>query len=297
MKAIQFDSYGNPDVLQVTEVDTPRPAAGEIVIDVAAAGVNPIDWKIRRGLMAEQIPLQFPAGLGFDAAGTVTAIGEGVTDLAVGDQVYGTGRSTYAEQAVLSAWAPIPSGISVESAAGWGSAVETAVRILDQLGIGSGQTVLVSGAAGGVGTATVRLAVARGATVIGTAGPANQDYLTDLGAIPVVYGDGLVDRVAAVAPNGVDAALDISGAGVLPELIKLTGDPAKVLSIADFTAPGLGAQVSSSSSDAPAAFAEAARTPDFDIPVDRRYPLAEAAAAQEYSEAGHVRGKIILTVE
>lgn len=297
MKAIQFNEYGGPEVLQLAEVPAPEPAAGEVVIKVAAAGVNPIDWKLSRGLMAEQMPATFPAGLGFDAAGTVAAVGQGVADVAVGDEVFGTGSATFAEQTVLSAWAKVPTGIAVESAAGWGSAVETAVRILDQIGIQAGQTVLVSGASGGVGTAVVRLAVARGLTVIGTAGTANQDYLADLGATPVVYGDGLLDRVAEVAPNGIDAALDISGAGVLPELIKLVGDPAMVLSIADFSAPALGAQISTSGADAPKAFAEAAGVTGFDIAIDRRYPLADAGAALERSAAGHARGKIILTVE
>jgi NADPH:quinone reductase-like Zn-dependent oxidoreductase len=294
MKAIQFESYGDSSTLELVDVDSPTPQAGEILIRVKAAAVNPLDWKIRSGLMKGMIPVEFPAGMGSDASGTVIGIGEGVTDVAPGDLVFGVGRSTYADEAVLTDWASVPNGVDIDEAAGWGAAVETAVRVLDLLGLSNGQSLLVSGASGGVGTAVVQIAVGRGIEVVGTASEANQDYLKSLGAVPVTYGEGLGTRVKEVAPAGIDAALDISGAGVIPQLITIVGDPARVLSIADFTALELGAQVSTGGNNHRQAWAEAAALPAFGIPVERVFPLAEAGAAQDRSAAGHARGKTIL---
>jgi NADPH:quinone reductase-like Zn-dependent oxidoreductase len=294
MKTIQFTSYGDAEKLDLVDVPTPTPQPGEILVRVAAAAVNPIDWKIRSGLMKDIFPVEFPAGIGGDAAGTVIALGAGVVDAVIGESVFGVGRSTYAEEAILTSWAPVPDGVSIEESAGWGSTIETAVRVLDQLGVAAGQTVLVSGASGGVGTAVVQIAIGRGISVVGTASESNQDYLASLGAIPVVYGDGLAARVAAAVPSGIDAALDISGAGVLPELIEITRDPSRVLSIADFSAPALGAQLSVAASDHRKAWAEAAAVPIFRMPVERRFPLAQAGAAQEHSAAGHAAGKTIV---
>ncbi|MBK3581555.1 NADP-dependent oxidoreductase [Streptomyces sp. MBT65] len=294
MKAIQFNSYGGAEKLDLVDIPAPTPQPGEILIRVAAAGVNPIDWKIRSGQMEGMIPVDFPAGTGSDAAGTVTALGEGVIDAVVGESVFGVGRSTYAEEAVLTTWAPVPEGVNVEESAGWGAAVETAVRVIDQLGLVAGQTVLVSGASGSVGTAVVQIAVGRGISVVGTASAPNQDYLASLGAIPVVYGDGLVARVTAEAPSGIDGALHLSGAGVLPDLIEIAGEPSRVLSISDFAALELGAQVSAAASDHRKAWAEAAALPAFRLPVERRFALAEAGAAQEHSAAGHAAGKTII---
>jgi NADPH:quinone reductase-like Zn-dependent oxidoreductase len=296
MKAVQFAEHGGPEVLQLVDVAEPHAGPGQVRIAVRAAGVNPIDWKIREGLMPAK---RLPAGTGVDAAGIVDEVGEGVTGVAVGDAVFGTGRATYAEHAVLTAWAAKPDALSFEEAAGYPVPVETARRILDQVGVQPGQTLLVSGAAGGVGSAVVQVARARGITVIGTAGQRNQEYLRSLGAVPTTYGEGLVDRVRGLAPHGVDAALDIAGSGVVPELIELTGDPSKVLSIADFTAPEHGAQVSSTSVDPAGAFAEAARLFErgaLRIPVARAFPLARAADAQRASREGHVTGRFIVTV-
>jgi NADPH:quinone reductase-like Zn-dependent oxidoreductase len=297
MKAVQFAEHGGPEVLQVVEVDEPHPGPGEIRVAVRAAGVNPLDWKLRAGLMPVR---SLPAGSGFDAAGVVDEVGEGVDGVAVGDAVFGFGRDTYAEHAVLTAWAPKPEAISFAEAAGYPSPVETARRILGEVGVRPGQTLVVSGAAGGVGSAVVQLARARGITVIGTAGPANQEYLRSLGALATTYGDGFADRVRDLAPGGVDAALDVAGAGVIPELIGLTGDPQKVLSIADFTAPEHGAKVSTGSADRPAALAEAAELVgkgELVIPVAGAFGLAEAGRAQAASQQGHVRGRFVITLD
>src|SRR6201999_2079766 len=194
--------------------------------------INPSDWKKRRGLMDQQLPQT----MGHEAAGVVDELGDGVTDVAAGDRVFGftADEAAQAELAVLSWYEPIPASLGFAEAAALPAAVETATRALDQLGVTSGTTLLINGASGSVGSAAVQLAVARGARVIGTASPANHDYLRSLGADPVAYGDGLTERVRALAPGGVDLALDAAGSGVLPELIELAGGAGHVLTVADF---------------------------------------------------------------
>ncbi len=299
MKAVQFAKYGGPDVLQLVEVDEPHAGQGQVRIKVRAAGVNGLDWKIREGYMREAMPLTLPAGTGMEAAGVVDEVGEGVTEVEVGDAVFGYGSATLAEVAVLSSWAKKPAELPFEEAAGYPAAVETALRILAQVGVQLGETLLVSGASGGVGSAVVQFARERGIKVIGTASERNHDYLQKLGAVPTTYGPGLLERVRALAPDGVDAALDIAGSGVIPELIELTGEPAKVLSIADFSAPEYGAQVSDTFSNAADAFAEAARLFSegaFQLPVEKTFPLEQAGEAQAENAAGHTVGKLVVTV-
>lgn len=299
MKAVQFERYGSPDVLQVVEVDEPHAGSGQVRIAVRAAGVNALDWKVREGYMKEQMPLDLPAGTGVDAAGVVDEVGDGVQGVSVGDEVFGTGTATYAERAILRSWAAKPPALSFEEAAGYPVPVETAVRILDQVGVRIGQTLLVSGASGGVGSAVLQFARDRGVKVVATASEDNLDYLRTLGAAATTYGPELVDRVRELAPDGIDAALDLAGSGVIAELVELTGEPEKVLSIADFSAPELGAKVSTQAVDAPAAFAEATRLfaqGSFTIPVEKAFPLAEAAQAQQASETGHVRGRYVVSL-
>jgi NADPH:quinone reductase-like Zn-dependent oxidoreductase len=299
MKAIQFDQYGPPEVLTLVDVDEPHPKAGQVRIEVRAVGVNGLDWKIRAGYLREMFEIPLPSGTGSDAAGIVDAVGDGVTDVQVGDAVFGFGKGVLAEYAVLDAWARMPDGLSFEEAAGYPIPVETAFRILDQVGIQPGQTLLVSGASGGVGTAVVQIARDRGITVIGTAGTANQDYLRGLGALPTTYGDGLVDRVRALAPNGIDAALDLAGSGVIADCITLTGDPGKVLSIADHTAAQQGVKVSFAATDLAGALRAAATLHTkgaLRIPVENTFTLAEAAAAQSRNETGHAAGRTVITV-
>lgn len=299
MKAVQYAAYGGPDVLRLVDVDEPDAGPGQIRIAVHAAGVNGIDGKIRAGAMSQEQPLAAPTGTGLDASGVVDQIGDGVAGVSLGDQVFGSGTATYAQYAVLDNWAPMPAGLSFQEAAGYPVPVETAIRILRQVGAQPGDTLLVSGASGGVGSATVQIAVQRGISVIGTASPANQDYLRTLGASATTYGDGLAGRVRALAPNGVDVALDIAGSGVIAELIKLTGEPSKVVSIADFGATELGAQVSFAPADQAGAYAEAARLfteGTFRLRVDRTFPLDDAAGAQAASAAGHAAGRLVITV-
>src|SRR3954452_15124795 len=227
MKAVSFAEYGGPEVLQVNDVDEPEPGPGQIRIAVRAAGVNPIDWKIRSGAMSQSMPLELPAIDAREAAGVVDAVGPDVEGVAVGDEVFGfASGGAAAEKALLSAWAAKPRNVSFEEAAGLPVAVETSIRVFTLLGgVGDGDTIVIDGAAGGVGVAAVQLAVARGARVIGTASEGNHDFLRSLGAEPTTYGAGMVERIRALAPDGVDLAFDTAGKGAIPDLIELTGDP------------------------------------------------------------------------
>ncbi|MFG2212662.1 NADP-dependent oxidoreductase [Streptomyces sp. NPDC048638] len=297
MKRVSFAEFGGPDVLQLVDTEEPHAGPGQVRIAVRAAGVNAVDWRIREGQFQKAHPLELPAGVGQDASGVVDEVGEGAAGVEVGDRVFGEGSSTYAEFAVLSAWARVPEGLTFEEAAGYPSVVETALRIIRQVGVQSGQTLLASGASGGVGSAVLQIARDRGITVIGTAGAANQDYLRSLGAVATTYGEGWVERVRQL--GHVDAALDLAGSGVLRELVELTGDPQKVISIADLAAPDLGVRFSGVAGNMSEALAEAAgliSRGKLHIPVERSYTLAEAAAAHIDSQAGHTRGRRVVVL-
>ncbi|GGS98859.1 NADP-dependent oxidoreductase [Streptomyces violaceus] len=297
MKKVSFAKFGGPDVLQLVDAEEPHAGPGQIRIAVRAAGVNPVDWRIREGQVLGAHPIELPSGVGLDASGVVDEVGEGVEGVKVGDRVFGEGSSTYAEFAVLSAWARMPEGLTFEEAAGYPSVVETALRVIREVGVQSGQTLLVSGASGGVGSAVLQIARDRGITVIGTAGAANQDYLRSLGAVATTYGEGWVERVRAV--GHVDAALDLAGSGVIRELVELTGDAQKVISIADLDAPEFGVRFSGVAGSVPEALAEAVgliSRRKLHIPVEKSYTLAEAAAAHIDSQAGHTRGRRVLVV-
>ncbi|WP_353946580.1 NADP-dependent oxidoreductase [Streptomyces sp. HUAS MG91] len=299
MKAARFSAFGDPDVLGIVDLPDPHPGPGEVRIAVRAAGVNASDWKKRRGLMDQELPQT----LGYEAAGVVDEVGAGVTDVAVGDRVFGfcPDGAAQAERAVLAVYAPVPPSLGFAAAAALPSSVETAVRALDQLGVGRGDTVLVNGASGSVGSAAVQFAVARGARVIGTAGPANHAHLRSLGAEPVAYGDGLVERVRELAPDGVDLALDVAGSGVLPELIGLAGGAEHVLTVADVAGAREHGVRFSRGDDGRAIHALADLGPlieagRFAPPVVTTFPLAGIAEAHRAGESGRVRGKLVLLV-
>ncbi|WP_228993494.1 NADP-dependent oxidoreductase [Streptomyces sp. DH8] len=297
MKKVSFAAFGGPDVLDLIEAEEPHAGPGRIRVSVRAAGVNPVDWRLREGQALGAHPVRLPSGVGLDAAGVVDEVGEGVTGVAVGDHVFGEGADTYAEFAVLSAWAPMPAGLSFAEAAGYPSVVETALRVIREVGVRPGQTLLVSGASGGVGSAVLQIARERGIAVIGTAGAANQDYLRALGALATTYGEGWVERVRRLGP--VHAALDLAGSGVIPDLVGLTGDPAKVVSIADLGAPEFGVRFSGVAGSVPDALAEASALiarGRLRIPVEKAYALTEAAEAHADSRAGHTRGRRVIVV-
>ncbi len=299
MKAVQFSEYGGPEVLRVADVEEPHAGAGQVRIAVRGASVNPVDWKIRSGALQQFMPLELPSIPGSDVAGVVDEVGDGVTDVAVGDEVFGfaVGGAT-AEHAVLEHYATKPAGLPWAEAAGLPVAVETAVRTLDLLGLEPGQTILVNGAAGGVGTAAVQFARARGARVIGTASESNHEYLRTLGAEPTTYGDGLVERVRELAPDGVDLALDTAGRGALPALIDITGSPEHVVTIADFSAAEHGVRVTTGADERSwQALGQAAQLSEagkFTMPVAQVFPFDQAPEAHRISQGGHVRGKLVL---
>jgi NADPH:quinone reductase-like Zn-dependent oxidoreductase len=299
MKAARFSQFGGPEVLEIVDLPDPHPSPGQVRIAVRAAGVNPSDWKKRRGLMDQELPQT----MGHEAAGVVDELGEGVTDVAVGERVFGFSaeEAAQAELAVLAWYAPIPPSLDFAGAAALPAALETATRALDQLGVTGGSTLLINGASGSVGSAAVQLAVLRGARVIGTASPANHDYLRSLGAEPVAYGKGLVERVRALAPDGIDLALDVAGSGVLPELIELAGGPEHVITVADFQgAREHGVRFSRGDDGralhALAGIGELIESGRFSLPAVQTFPLAEIAEAHRVSENGGVRGKLVLLI-
>ena len=296
MKALQFHTYGGPEVLRVDEAPEPHAGPGQVRIRVRAASVNRIDGKIRAGSISRGLPLS-GVYLGFDAAGVVDEVGDGVTGVGVGNDVFGLGRATHAELAVLTAWAAKPASVDWSVAAAAGVATETAIRGLDLLGVGAGSTVFVDGGAGGVGAVAVQVAVSRGVTVVASAGEDNQGYLTEIGAIGVRYGDGLVDRVRAAAPGGLDAVFDVVGKTPPSVLASLVAEPSQVVTIANFDAGDSGIRLTTGGAGDPAvAMAEAARLLASNALVIKvqTFPLERAAEAFRISESGHVRGKLVL---
>ncbi|MFF0434723.1 NADP-dependent oxidoreductase [Streptomyces sp. NPDC004327] len=303
MEAIVYEEFGGADVLRhETAVAVPEPGPGEVRVKVAAAGVNPVDWKRRYGWVEQFFPTTFPAVPGLEFAGTVDALGEGVSGLAVGDEVFGwTATGAYAEYAIAGTVVPKPAELSWETAASIPVAGETAQRVLDLLGVRSGETLLLHGAAGAVGAVAAQLAVAAGLTVIGTASERNHDFLRDLGVTPVTYGDGLADRVRAAAPQGVDAVFDAAGHDTLPVSIELLGgEKSRIVTIAATDAAEHGIVFSGLTADPDAVrgwLTDQARLVvegRLRLDIAEVLPLKEAARAQELSETGHVRGKLLL---
>lgn len=309
MRALTFAEYGPTSVLKVADVPEPHPGPGRIRVAVRASGVAPADCSLRSGRFRDLMPLPLPHVLGMDAAGVVDEVGPGVTGVRPGDAVFGIVDlavlgGANAEYAVLAAWALKPDALSWEQAGGAAGNVETATRTLDRLKVTAGTTLLIEGAAGGVGTVAVQLAVARGATVIGTAGARNHEFVAGLGAIPTTYGPGLGERVTTLAPDGVDVVLDCAGSGSLPDLVKLAGSPDRVVTIADRNAAQYGVHLSASAGpeadpqalEGLAVAGDLAQQGRFTVPLAAAFSIENAAAAHQLSETGHARGKIVLTL-
>jgi NADPH:quinone reductase-like Zn-dependent oxidoreductase len=298
MRALQFRSYGGPEVLEWAEAPEPHAGPGQVRVAVRAASVNPADWKMFSGAFAGGKPLEGVGYLGYDAAGVVDEVGEGVTGVEVGAEVFGNGRNTEAQYAVLDSWALKPASVDWAVAAAAGVAGETSERGLRLLGVKDGSTVFIDGGAGGVGAVAVQMAVARGARVIASAGEANHDYLREIGATPVRYGEGVADRVRAAAGGPVDAVFDVAGRTPIEELISLVAEPADVLSIANFAAGEAGARVTAGGSDSRAlqALAEVAGLLEQSKIVIKvqTFPFERAVEANRISLAGHLRGKLVL---
>ncbi|HSJ44915.1 MAG TPA: NADP-dependent oxidoreductase [Euzebyales bacterium] len=306
MQAIVIHEYGGPHTLAFEEAPDPRPGPDMVVVELRAAGVNPVDWKIREGYLHDVFPSYLPLIPGWDAAGVVRAIGPAVQEFHVGDAVVGYVRKDYIQHGTYAElvagtprhFAPKPSSVDFTAAAGLPLAGLTAVQSLRLAGVGAGDTVLVHAAAGGVGSFAVQWAQVLGAQVVGTASAANQDYLRELGARPVTYGDGLAERVQQAAPDGITASVDYIGTKeALAASAELVGDPQRIVS--NVNSRGVAAVGGRYSFVRPQAedLAELSRQVDAGavrIVVQEAFPFSDVARAHEISRDGHVRGKLVL---
>lgn len=299
MRAVILTDFGGPEVLHVEEVPVPTPGPGQVRVRTKASGVNPMDGKIRSG--ASFFPVSLPTILGREFAGTVDAVGSEVLDARIGDRVAGIAdqdHGAYAEFTVSTTYVHLPNAVPFDEAAAVPIAAGTSSRVLRHLDLQAGETLLVHGASGSVGSMAVQMAVARGITVIGTGGQASQDAIAALGAIPIVYGDGLMERVQATALD-VDAAFDVAGRGTLPELIQLSGGAERVITIADTAAEEHGVVFSTGAGFDHEAdhIAEAVRgLADGTIQprIAHSFALEQAELAHRISDDGHPGGKILL---
>jgi NADPH:quinone reductase-like Zn-dependent oxidoreductase len=303
-RAVRFDHYGDVDVLNVVDVERPVPGAGEALVRVKAAGINPGEVSIREGLLRDRWPATFPSGEGSDLAGVVEELGPDVESVAVGDEVIGwtDQRASHAELVVVPAEHLVAraAGVSWEAAGALFVAGVTAYAAVRAVSVSAGDTVVVSGAAGGVGSITVQLASRAGARVIGLASPANHEWLRDHGAIPVAYGDGVAERIRQAAGGGVDAFIDTFGGGYVQLAIEELGvAPERIDTIIDWeTAGRYGAKTDGSAAgSSPEVLAELAHLIDhgeLEIPIARVFALEDVRDAYRELERRHTRGKIVL---
>ena len=311
IRTIRFHAYGEPgDVLRLERTDAPSPVAGRIRVAVHACGLTPADWALCRGLA----PGALPRGIGLDVSGVVDAVGEGVTDVTVGDRVLGGADFAGApvagasDVAILSHWARMPANLGFAEAAALPMAVGTAAGCLDLLHLTAGQTLMVHGAGTTVGFAAVQMALLRGIRVFATAGDTHREQLSAMGAKVTAYGEGLADRVLALAGGPLQQAFDtapvnLSNAvsGALPELVRVVGgDPRRVLTCVDFDGgAALGIRTSRSEQlthryDLLGEFAQLAAEGRFSIPIARTFALEEWRTAMDSSLSGHAHGKLLL---
>jgi NADPH:quinone reductase-like Zn-dependent oxidoreductase len=303
MRAVRFDKYGGLEVLQVVEVDRPTMGPGKVLVRVKAAGINPGEASIRKGLFADRWPSTFPSGQGSDLAGVVEQVGPGVTNVAVGDEVIGfsNDRSSQAEFVLVESGnlVPRPANVSWEQAGALFVAGTTAYAAVRSVALSAGDTVVVSGAAGGVGSIAVQLARNAGAKVIGLAGDANQKWLIDHGTIPVTYGDGVEDRIRAASGGKVDAFVDTFGGGYVELALKLGVAKNRIDTIIDFAAAAKYAvktegNYAAANADVLAQLAGLVAAGRLEIPIAQVFPLAQVREAYRELEQRHTRGKIVL---
>jgi NADPH:quinone reductase-like Zn-dependent oxidoreductase len=300
---VRFDRYGGPEVLDVVDVPAPRPGPEQVLVAVRAAGINPGEAKIREGMLHERFPAAFPSGQGSDFAGVVEAVGDGVAGVTVGDEVIGFTdmRASHAAYVLAEAanLTPRPAAVPWEVAGSLFVAGSTAWAAVRAVGAGPDDTVVISGAAGGVGTIATQLAVATRARVIGLAGEANHEWLRAHGAIPVAYGVGVRERIEAAAGGPVSAFIDLVGSGYVDLALALGVAPDRIDTIADFAAAGEhGVKNDGNAAGASAAvlaeLASQIAAGTLEVPVAAVYPLSEVQAAYEELAAGHTHGKIVL---
>jgi NADPH:quinone reductase-like Zn-dependent oxidoreductase len=302
-RAVRYDNYGDVDVLNVVEVKDPVPGAGQLLVSVKAAGINPGEAKIRDGLLAERWPSTFPSGQGSDLAGVVEQVGEGVDGFSAGDEVIGytDERASQAELVVIPAEhaTPKPPAVSWEVAGSLFVAGATAWAAVRAVTLAPEDVVVVSGAAGGVGVIAVQLARRAGATVIGLASERHHEWLKSHGVVPVVYGDGVADRIREAAPDGVDAFLDMVGDGYVELALELGVTPDQINTIADFAAvekhgvKSEGSAVGASASTL-SELADLIALGELEIPIAATYPLDQVRDAYRELAKNHTRGKIVL---
>ena len=302
-QAVRFDEYGGIDVLYVAEVEHPSPGPGQVLVRVRYAGINPGETAIREGAVESIWPATFPSGQGSDLAGVVEEVGGGVDDFAAGDEVIGfvNTRSSHAELAVVEAGdlTPRPPDVPWEQAGALFVAGGTAYAAVRAVSAGEGDTVVVSGAAGGVGSIAVQLAKNAGATVIGLASEANHEWLSEHGAVPVLYGEGQAGRIREASGGKVDAFIDTFGSGYVELALELGVRPNRINTIADFAAVeehGVKAAggMDAATADVMAELAAMIAAGDLEIPVAQVYPLSEVRDAYRELEQHHTRGKIVL---
>lgn len=297
----KYDEFGGPEVLQLVEVDRPVPGPGQVLVRVRAAGLNPVDYKIFHGDAAAAFGAEPPTGVGNDFAGVVEAVGEGVEDYQPGDRVFGGVRNAAVADYVVADLYQVletPEGVSDEVAAALWVAGRTAVATVGALGLDASDTVLVSAAAGGVGVLASQLAVRTGATVLGTAGADNHEFLSGLGVVPVSYEGDLVANVRALAPDGVTAVLDNQGRPTIEAGIALGVPTSRINTIADHAAPaelgvtGIGG--AEATNPELAGLADLIAAGEVQLPIAEVYPLERLAEAYARLQAGHVRGKVVV---
>ncbi|HBW18149.1 MAG: NADP-dependent oxidoreductase [Streptosporangiaceae bacterium] len=303
MKAVRFDEYGGADVLRVAEVPRPEPGPGQVLVQVKAAGINPGEAKIRDGSLHARFPATFPSGQGSDLAGIVAQTGPGVTGVSIGDEVIGftDDRASQAEF-VLAEQQNLtlrPAAVPWEVAGSLFVAGSTAYAAVRAVGASSGDTVIVAGATGGVGSIAVQLTRLAGATVVGLASEAGHDWLTGHGVIPVSYGEGAADRIREAAGGKIDAFIDAFGAGYVQLALELGVRPERIDTIANFSAVeqyGVKAEGSAAGASASvlAELAAMIAAGQLEIPVAATFPLSQVQDAYRRLAEGHVIGKIVL---
>lgn len=307
VRAITYDRYGGSDVLHLTDLPEPRLGPDSVLVRVRAAGVNPVDWKLRAGYLDGMLDVQFPVVPGWDVAGVVERVGQDATEYEVGAEVYGYVRrdwvhgGTTAElvAAPVRTLARKPASLTFEEAAAVPLAGLTAYQSIERAGVRAGQTVLVHAAAGGVGQFAVQILRARGARVVGTASARNHEHLRALGAEPVEYGDGLVERVRALAPDGVDVVLDYGTDDLVASTRALLVEGGAVASIVDGAARSeLGGHLVWVRPSSPDLEALGRLIDDGQVRVDvaQVFDLADTAAAHDLVAGGHVRGKVVVRI-